>query len=205
MTGRKSPARPRRKRIAGKVALSDARVSLENIKLRVPEERQSALRKAIVQAVETYYDTPAPSEFAEAVRRGFADDMMPELVEPYAPPGLTVRSRLLRGQAFVRTGGRTRRKTYLMGQTRAGFPGRAPERALVAFLAAAWSRAGQSVTSGGKQADEPALSPFEELVEDVLVALQIDDQVSARSLVRQHIEEREGLASSGYARTFCHE
>ena len=65
---------------------------------------------------------------------------------------------------------------------------------LVSFLAAAFAKATESPASSSWSTDTHSgdgLSSFERLVEDVFVALLIDDQYSVRNLVRLHIEERD--------------
>jgi hypothetical protein len=160
---------------------------------------QPQLRAAVECAVRIYIETPNAADYAKAIREAFSQKAIcvPPEAEYHLPPGATAHERIVLGQVRKYVGGRTRIVTQLVGQTTRGCPGRAPEAVLVALLAAAWVKCGGTVSRGW----DDDLSPFEQLVKDVLVAMLIDDVVSATHLVRIHIEEREAVA----ARASSHE
>jgi hypothetical protein len=154
---------------------------------------QPQLQAAVECAVRIYIETPNAADYARAIREAFSQKAIcvPPEADYHLPPGATAHERIVLGQVRKHVGGRTRIVTLLAGQTTRGFPGRAPEAVLVSLLAVAWVKSGGTVSRGWGG----DLSPFEQLVEDVLVVLLIDDVVNAPNLVRIHIEERDTISS----------
>lgn len=90
----------------------------------------------------------------------------------------------------------TGRKTVrTIVKTKMGRPGNIREAILVSYLATAFAIATDRPSGRSWSNSDDALPNFERLVEDVLVALLIDDQYSHKTLVRHHIEERERLSA----------
>jgi len=147
----------------------------------------------MLDAVKRYFDTPAPSELASSIRMAHRAPAktLSRTVSDYAPPGSTKQARLTRGYQITHTAGRVRRDVLLVGQVGKGFPGREPELVLIASLASAWVAGGLRVTVGGPANGAYRQSLFEKLIDDVFVAMLIDDKVSARNLVRTHIARRD--------------
>jgi hypothetical protein len=80
----------------------------------------------------------------------------------------------------------TRRALRLYYGLKSPASGRQPERVLVSFIAAAYVRAGCTVSRGWD--NEP--SGFERLMEDVFAILLIDNWASVQSILREHEDAR---------------
>ncbi len=89
-----------------------------------------------------------------------------------------------------------RKKVRTIVKTKMGRPGNIREAILVSYLATAFAVATDRPSGRSWSNSDGALPDFERLVEDVLVALLIDDQFSHKTLVRYHVEERERLSAS---------
>jgi hypothetical protein len=169
--------------------------------------------------VNDYLQEMSPSEFANEIRQAYRTGDLRK-VKKYLPPqpkqyeptvgkaskkanlpsaqnlGKVRPSDLLvAGQrwSLTRKGRRPELKTTLIGQVAKGFPGRAPELIMTSRLAALWVRHGGTVSLGGgtySRGKDWQPSEFEKLVDDVLVAIGIDDKCSPRSLVRAHLNAR---------------
>jgi hypothetical protein len=185
-------AKPNTNVTAGRRELEDALEKLNDIPLRVPPQYRAQLRAAVERAVRIYYKTPNASWYAKAIREAFSQKAIsvPPEADYHLRPGATAHERIVLGQVRKYVGGRTRIVTHLAGQTTRGFPGRVPEAVLVSLLAAAWVKCGGTVSRGW----DDDLSPFEQLVDGVFVALLIDDVVHTSNLVRIHIEERDTIS-----------
>lgn len=94
--------------------------------------------------------------------------------------------------------GKPHERRSLIGQINPGRPKKSRESVLVSLIAAAYAKATGRPTarswSGGADASDD-MSVFERIVEDVLVALLIDDRHSAIHLVRRHVEDRDRLST----------
>jgi hypothetical protein len=113
-------------------------------------------------------------------------------------------SSLISGGSMRQTGKKrpqNRRHTELRGQVGPGGQDKAAEAVLVSLIAYAYIIAtGKPPTRSWSDADERegSWTSFETLVEDILIAIGIDDVINARELVRRHLEEQaKATASEG--------
>ena len=106
----------------------------------------------------------------------------------------TLHGNLVQG-AYIKKEKQQRRYTKkIVGSRSRGRPSNAREQVLVSLLAAAFADATGDSTKrswSNEYHEHDGYSPFERLVEDILVTLDIDDQHSAKKLVQQHVEARD--------------
>jgi hypothetical protein len=88
---------------------------------------------------------------------------------------------------YVRDRRQARRKTKIVGTLKRENPGREPEQVLASLVAAAYAGAtGRPATRSGAMEERDDAAPFVQLLQDVLIAIGIDDRVSVSDLVRRH-------------------
>jgi hypothetical protein len=183
----------------------------------IPDGKLAGFVEQLDTALEIYYGLPDPVEVADDIRElekglrsGSGDPAAlvsaisqgaTELLELHgelpAPPPLDnpdaekayveeIRSRLEIGSSKVP--GRRGVERKLIGETKSGHPKNQAAAVLASYAAFAYANAtGLPTTRSWSLKDESA---FEGIMEDLLVAIQIDDKVSALNTVKRHVGKR---------------